>query len=442
MSTTVFVLDKKHRPLMPCRPARARRLLRAGRARVVKRFPFVIRLVDRTVEQSEVQPVLIKLDPGSRETGAAVVRDDGKKRHHALAFFVIEHRGGAIRDALKARSAFRRRRRSQNLRCRSPRFLNRVKPKGWLPPSLRHRVETTLSFVRRMCRYLPVSGIATELVKFDSQKLQNPEVSGVDYQQGTLFEYEVREYLLEKFGRKCVYCGAEGVPLNIDHVVPRAKGGSNRVSNLVLACMSCNQKKGARSLEDFLKGKPKVLARVRRELKTPLRDAAAVNATRWVLFNELKATGLPVETGSGALTKLNRHAFGVEKEHWLDALCVGRLNGVVTRKGLNVLEIRSSTHAPHEVQLPARVPDAAEVRPRLRDRGHGGGERPQGKEGRTVARTRCGPRLGLIQHSDAEGRHSRRRLEALPTDFTQRRIWVLVARPRASFLPCLKAGVS
>ena len=83
-----------------------------------------------------------------------------------------------------------------------------------------------------------------------------------------------------------------------------------------------------------------MLARVRRELETPLRDAAAVNATRWVLFNELKATGLPVETGSGALTKLNRHAFGVEKEHWLDALCVGRLNGVVTRKGLNVLEIR------------------------------------------------------------------------------------------------------
>lgn len=315
MSTTVFVLDKKHRPLMPCRPARARRLLRAGRARVVKRFPFVIRLVDRTVEQSEVQPVLIKLDPGSRETGAAVVRDDEKKRHHALAFFVIKHRGGAIRDALKARSAFRRRRRSQNFRCRSPRFLNRVKPKGWLPPSLRHRVETTLSFVRRMCRYLPVSGIAAELVKFDSQKLQTPEVSGIEYQQGTLFEYEVREYLLEKFGRKCVYCGAEGVPLNIDHVVPRAKGGSNRVSNLVLA-------------------------RVRRELKTPLRDAAAVNATRWVLFNELKATGLPVETGSGALTKFNRHAFGVEKEHWLDALCVGWLNGAVTRKGLNVLEIR------------------------------------------------------------------------------------------------------
>ena len=326
MSTSVFVLDKKHRPLMPCRPARARQLLRAGRARVVKRFPFVIRLVDRTLEKSVVQPVLIKLDPGSRETGAAVVREDEKKRHHALAFFVIKHRGDAIRDALKARSAFRRRRRSQNLRYRTPRFLNRV--------------DTPLSAVRKMCRYLPVSGLALELVEFDSQKLQNPEVSGVEYQQGTLFEYDVREYLLEKFDRKCVYCGAEGVPLNIDHVVPRAKGGSNRVSNLALACVDCNQKKGARSLEDFLKGKPEVLARVRKELKTPLRDAAAVNATRWVLFNELKATGLPVETGSGAQTKLNRHAFGVEKAHWLDALCVGRINGVVMREGLNVLEIK------------------------------------------------------------------------------------------------------
>ena len=94
MSTSVFVLDKRHRPLMPCRPARARRLLRAGRARVVKRFPFVIRLVDRTVEQSEVQPVLIKLDPGSRETGAAVVRDDEKKASCAR---VLRHQASGRR---------------------------------------------------------------------------------------------------------------------------------------------------------------------------------------------------------------------------------------------------------------------------------------------------------------------------------------------------------
>ena len=138
-----------------------------------------------------------------------------------------------------------------------------------------------------------------------------------------------------------VYCGAEGVPLNIDHVVPRAKGGSNRVSNFGARLRELQPEEGRAVVGGLPSRESRKCSRASAgELKTPLRDAAAVNATRWVLFNELKATGLPVETGSGALTKLNRHAFGVEKEHWLDALCVGRLNGVVTRKGLNVLEIR------------------------------------------------------------------------------------------------------
>lgn len=340
MSTTVFVLDKKKRPLMPCRPARARRLLRAGRARVAKLYPFTIRLVDRMCEESAVQSVLVKIDPGSKETGIAVVREDEKKHHHALAFFDVVHRGAAIRDAMAARSALRRRRRSANLRYRAPRFNNRRRREGWLPPSLQHRVDSTLSWVARLRRLAPVSGLAVEVVKFDAQKLQNPEISGTEYQQGTLFSYDVREYLLEKFGRKCVYCGAQNVPLNIDHVVPRAAGGSDRVSNLVLACISCNQKKGAQTVASFLKGRPDVLARVNRQFKTPLRDAAAVNATRWALYRALQNSGLPVETGTGALTKFNRHVFGVTKEHWLDALCVGRVNGVHIPKSLFVLQVR------------------------------------------------------------------------------------------------------
>ncbi|WP_278634249.1 RNA-guided endonuclease IscB [Sutterella wadsworthensis] len=340
MSTTVFVLDKKKRPLMPCRPSRARRLLRAGRARVVKLYPFTIRLVDRMCEESAVQSVLVKIDPGSKETGIAVVREDEKKHHHALAFFDVVHRGAAIRDAMAARSALRRRRRSANLRYRAPRFNNRRRREGWLPPSLQHRVDSTLSWVARLRRLAPVSGLAVEIVKFDAQKLQNPEISGTEYQQGTLFSYDVREYLLEKFGRKCVYCGAQNVPLNIDHVVPRAAGGSDRVSNLVLACISCNQKKGAQTVASFLKGRPDVLARVNRQLKTSLRDAAAVNATRWALYRVLQNTALQVETGTGALTKFNRHVFGVTKEHWLDALCVGRVNGVHIPKSLFVLQVR------------------------------------------------------------------------------------------------------
>lgn len=324
---------------MPCRPARARRLLKSGRARVVKRLPFTIRLVDRLIESSDVQPVLVKLDPGSRETGIAVVRADEKRRHHALFFIDLVHRGSVIRERLSARRAFRRRRRG-NLRYRAPRFLNRTKPQGWLPPSLRHRVDTAIAWAAKLVRLVPVRGFVEELVKFDAQKLQNPEISGAEYQQGTLFGYEVREYLLEKYGRKCVYCGAENVPLNIEHVVPKARGGSNRISNLAIACAACNQKKGAQPVEVFLKDRPEVLKRLKQQCKCPLSDAAAVNATRWALFNALKTFGLPVETGSGALSKFNRSRFGVPKEHWLDALCAGRVNGVHYPTGMGILQVR------------------------------------------------------------------------------------------------------
>ena len=339
MSVSVFVLDRKHRPLMPCRPARARRLLKSGRARVVRLFPFTIRLTDRLIEDSKLQPVLVKIDPGSRQTGVALVRADEKAHHHALFFVNLVHRGESIRDALTARRNCRRRRRG-NLRHRAPRFLNRTKPQGWLPPSLRHRVDTATAWVAKLVKLAPVTGIVEELVKFDAQKLQNPEISGTEYQQGTLFEYEVREYLLEKFGRKCVYCGAENVPLNIDHVVPKARGGSNRISNLVLSCVNCNQKKDSQPVDVFLKNRPEVLDRIKRRLKTSLAHAATVNATRWSLFSALKAFGLPVETGSGALTKFNRHTFGVPKEHWLDALCAGRVNGVHYPEGMGILQVR------------------------------------------------------------------------------------------------------
>ncbi len=144
-------------------------------------------------------------------------------------------------------------------------------------------------------------------------------------QQGTLFGYEVREYLLEKWGRTCAYCGITSVPLNIDHIHPRSKGGTDRVSNLTLACIPCNQAKGSQDVREFLDKDPKRLARIQAQAKRPLRDAAAVNSTRWTLHRELVETGLPVETGSGGLTKFNRIRFGLPKTHVIDALCTGNI---------------------------------------------------------------------------------------------------------------------
>jgi len=311
---------------MPCTHKRARLLLGRGRARVHRLTPFVIRLVDRHAASCEFQPVRIKLDPGSRTTGIAVVRESAGDGVAVLSLFDLVHRGRQISEALSARRAMRRRRRG-TLRYRAPRFLNRTKPCGWLAPSLRHRVDTTMAWVQRIRRWAPVAAISTELVRFDMQAMENPEISGVEYQQGTVAGYEVREYLLAKWNRTCIYCDGTNLPLQIEHLTSRARGGTHRVGNLGIACADCNQDKGALDVRDYVRD-PKRLARILGTAGRPLKDAAAVNSTRWALFNALKATGLPVETGTGGRTKWNRVQHGIPKTHALDAACVGAVGAV------------------------------------------------------------------------------------------------------------------
>jgi 5-methylcytosine-specific restriction endonuclease McrA len=323
----VFVLDRYGKPVMPCTEKRARLLLERGRARVHRVLPFVIRLVDRSADSCTLQPLRLKLDPGSKVTGMALVREtnDGVA---VLNLFELIHRGRQISEALTARRNLRRARRGRKTRYRAPRFLNRKKPDGWLAPSLQHRVDTTMAWVKRIRRWAPVTSLSTERVRFDMQAMENPEIASVEYQQGTLAGYELREYLLEKWGRKCMYCDKEGVPLQVEHIHAKANGGTNRVSNLGVACQPCNHEKAARNIRGFLKKDPARLDRILAQAKRPLKDAAAVNATRWALFNSLKATGLPVEAASGGRTKFNRSRLGVPKTHALDAACVGAVEAV------------------------------------------------------------------------------------------------------------------
>ena len=332
----VFVLDKRKRPLMPCSEKRARQMLERGRAVVHRMYPFTIRLKDRI--GGVTQPIEVRLDPGSKTTGIAVVRvsdsvdtatGEMEKTSHVLWLAELTHRGARITKALLQRSQRRRRRRSANLRYRAKRFQNRRRPAGWLAPSLMHRVLTTTTWVRRLMGYAPVSSIAVEHVRFDTQALRNPEISGVEYQQGTLFGYEVREYLLEKHGRRCAYCDATNVPLQIEHIDPRARGGSDRISNLTLACGPCNTAKGAQPVAEFLRHDPARLARIRANSARPLRDASAVNATRWKLIETLEDLGPPVTRWTGGRTKFNRQRLGISKTHALDAACVGDCGSVV-----------------------------------------------------------------------------------------------------------------
>jgi 5-methylcytosine-specific restriction endonuclease McrA len=306
--------------------------------------------VDRLVENSVLQPVRLKLDPGSKTTGIALVRESedvdketGEILQNAHVLFLAElsHRGQIIRNNLVSRSAFRRRRRVANLRHRAPRFNNRRRPQGWLAPSLKHRVNTTCSWVSRLRKWTPVTAISQELVKFDTQKMQNPEISGVEYQHGTLQGTEVKEYLLEKWGHKCAYCGATNVQLEVEHIQPKSKGGSNRVSNLTIACHDCNQRKDKIPVEQFLSKKPELAHKILAQTKAPLRDAAAVNSTRWALYDALKTTGLEIEVASGGRTKWNRQQLNVPKTHCLDAACVGQVDAIYDWKQ-PILQIKAT----------------------------------------------------------------------------------------------------
>jgi 5-methylcytosine-specific restriction endonuclease McrA len=316
----VFVIDANKQPLNPVRPGRARKLLTLGQAAVYRRYPFTI-ILRQAVSHPVLVPLRLKIDPGARTTGLALVNDATGEVVWAAE---LEHRGCAIKRSLDECRAVRRSRRSRHTRYRAPRWANRRRKAGWLPPSLASRIANVLTWVARLARLCPLGAVSLELVKFNTQAMQQPEIAGVAYQQGELMGYELREYLLEKWQRQCAYCQKSQVPLQVEHIVPRAKGGTDRASNLTLACEACNDAKGKQDVRDFLKSKPEVLSRVLAQAKAPLRDAASVNSSRWALFARLKALGLPVETGSGGLTKYNRSQRTLPKTHWLDAACVGQ----------------------------------------------------------------------------------------------------------------------
>jgi 5-methylcytosine-specific restriction endonuclease McrA len=319
----VFVLDAERRSLAPCHPARARRLLTTGKAAVWRRYPFTIRL-RRALPAVTPPLVRLKIDPGSKTTGLALVRDvndtAGQVGSVGCVMWAAEltHRGQQVTERLTQRRMCRRSRRQRHTRYRPSRFQNRRRREGWLPPSLESRIQNILTWVRRLQRYAPIGAISQELVRFDLQGLEHPEISRIEYQQGTLAGYEIRQYLLEKFHHTCVYCGATSVPLEVEHIIPRSRPGtSNRIGNLTIACHPCNQAKDQLTAAEF--GHPEVQTLAARSLA----DAAAVNASRWALFRRLEVAGLPVETGSGGRTQWNRTIRELPKTHWLDAACVG-----------------------------------------------------------------------------------------------------------------------
>jgi len=306
----VFVQDKNGKPLDPTTPARARILLKRGRAEVVQRTPFTIRIVDR--EGGYTKDVTLGTDPGYSKIGFSAVTEKEE-----LIAGVFELRND-IPKKLKQKRSYRRGRRTRNTRYRKPRFDNRtgksrgaLPSKGWLAPSIRQKKDTHIRLISFLKEILPVTKTIVEVASFDTQKMQNPEISGIEYQQGTLQGYHVREYLLEKWDRKCAYCGKTDVPLEIEHIVPKSKGGSDRVSNLTISCHDCNQKKGDKTAEEV--GHPEI----QRKAKESLKSAAFMNQVRWQIVSELDC-----DWTFGYITKKKRIEFGLEKSHKEDAFVI------------------------------------------------------------------------------------------------------------------------
>lgn len=341
----VFVLNKYKQPLMPCHPARARKLLSKQQAAVYSRYPFTIILKKETTNFT--QPIEFKVDPGSKVSGIALVGNFKTQGNLLLWAANLEHRGHIIKFNLESRRSIRRTRRNRKTRYRAPRWSNRKRDKGWLPPSLMSRVNNIVNLCYKLTKITCISNIVVETVKFDTHSLtQGTQLYGVEYQQGTLQGYNIREYLLEKWQRACAYCGITNVPLEIEHIIPRSRGGSNRISNLTLACNDCNQSKSNKTASEF--GYP----HLHNQAKLPLKDAAAVNATRNRIGKELEISGLPIEFTTGAQTKMNRIKLGLSKDHWIDAACTGITGSTlkIPSKNLSILNIRATGRGTRHVQ--------------------------------------------------------------------------------------------
>ena len=350
---TVPVLGTDGEPLMPTRPSRARRLMRQGRARKQWRngiFHIQMTNVSAAAPGVEVDGVQLNIDPGAKATGLAVVSEtpDGRRAH---ALIELRHRGTRIRNRMDRRRAFRRGRRSR-IRNRQPRFDNRARPDGWLAPSLVTRLANIETWIQRLMALFPITQVRVETARFDTQLMQDAEINGRQYQQGELAGWQVRSYVFHRDRRKCAYCGtARAERYELDHITPRSRGGTNRVSNLVVSCQECNIRKGNQPVEAFLAGKPKRLAAVRGVMRSRLTDASQMNIIVPALIGRIEQMGLPVSTHDAYTTSWTRNRLGIAKTHVNDALCIGTPDALEVTPERKTL-VRATGHGDRQMLRP------------------------------------------------------------------------------------------
>ena len=313
----VIVIDKRRQPCNTISAAYARILLFTKQAVIHKRFPFTIRLRNDNAVLKD-KSYTVKLDPGSRTTGVAITDD----KESVVMLAEIEHRGHIIKKSLDKRRVIRRSRRNRKTRYREARFLNRTRPQGWLAPSVKSRADNVINFIKKHKKLLNINRVMIEDVSFDiAQMSSDIKLWGNDYQQGSLYNKNLREFIFSKTKGRCSYCGAKAK--EIDHIVPRAKGGTDSTYNLAASCRSCNEKKSNLSLKEFGKLMNKDYSQL--EPKKLPKDAAIVQSARNYMVKEITKIIPDTTTYDAWMTKYNRNQLGLSKQHYYDALSVGEI---------------------------------------------------------------------------------------------------------------------
>ena len=300
----VYVVNKDGKPLMPCKEAKARKLLRDGKAKVIKRTPFTIQLNWNC--EGNVQEVVLGVDTGYKNVGLSVVSDKQE-----LFASEIKLRTD-IADLLTEKRQYRRTRRNR-LWHRKPRFNNRTRPGGWLSPSIQHKLNSHIKAVRLASSILPVSKVIVKVAAFDIQKIKNPDISGAEYQNGEQKGFwNVREYVLHRDGHTCQACKGKSKDkiLNVHHVARRTDGGTDKPDNLITLCETCHKA--------YHDGKLALKVKPSKEFKAE----TFMSMVRWKLINMLRDMGYAVSHTYGYITKSARIILGLAKSHINDAFCI------------------------------------------------------------------------------------------------------------------------
>ena len=298
----VYVLNKDGKPLMPCSPCKAKKLLKARVAKVIRREPFTIKLLFGSAGYK--QTVTVGCDSGSK-----VAAFSATANQKVLYLSEVKLRDD-IRSNMDQRRAYRRTRRSRNTRYRKPCFDNRRRD-GWLTPTVRSKVDShkrELCFIRKI---LPVSDVIIEVASFDIHKITNPEVFSSGYQEGRMKDfYNVKQYVLHRDGYCCKKCAKDKTELHVHHIIFRCNGGTNCPDNLITLCETChNSLHLAENAEDLSK-----------KLASKLRRKSTLDATQVSTIGSFLKREVPCTETFGYETKYKRERLGLKKTHYNDNL--------------------------------------------------------------------------------------------------------------------------